>query len=83
MSHEDLVVEGSRVLNEAALYEDVEDVLTISYYKSAISDGLDGLDFRYIYFKDATASGLQVLGVVLGCRNFSIAERLNLKSTEH
>lgn len=77
MSYSDLVVAG---LKEYASQpsKDAEDEYARNYYVNAARYALKHNNLPHIFYKDATASGLQVLGVVLGCKDDEVRRHLNL-----
>lgn len=58
----DLFVAGASHLS-------IEDAVQYNYYAHAIKMCTQDKKTGYIFFKDATASGLQILGILLGCKD--------------
>lgn len=82
MSHSDFINSGISIYKGDQELADLEDTIVCLYYKRAISHTLETNNNGYIFYKDATASGLQVLGLLLGCKDENIATHLNFKSKE-
>lgn len=82
MSYADFVNAGISIHKGSYELADLEDTIVRAYYKRAIAYILENNNSGYIFYKDATASGLQVLGLLLGCKDEEIAAHLNFKSRE-
>lgn len=82
MSYSDFVNSGIEVYKEVSELVDLEGLIVRNYYKRAIGYILSNNNSGHIFYKDATASGLQVLGLLLGCKDENIATHLNFKSQE-
>jgi hypothetical protein len=77
MTYADLINEGAVIYAEGGL-SDPEDIFILNYYRDVIKAVLAYNNSGHLFYKDATASGLQILGLILGCKNETVSKRLNL-----
>jgi hypothetical protein len=74
----DLIEAGALALKRGPSYNDPLDSLEHSYYENALLYAQTNHNCGHIFYKDATASGLQVLSIFLGCENEEVEKNLNL-----
>lgn len=78
----DLVRIGFLHFNDAT-YDDMEDEIVINYYKYVLGKAVELGTCPYPFFIDATASGLQILCMLLKPANDEVADMFNLLSEDY